>query len=160
LTNQGKRFCDELGHRDYVTGEMWKNGKAPYRLILNAAAAKEIEWHCKHYMGRNLMKKFPNGAALAKEMGVDVKVLEETFNAYNEGAKQNKDPFGKKYFHNLPFTINDEFYASIVTPVLHYTMGGLEITHDSEVLGDKGVIPGLFAAGELCGSPRCQSIGR
>lgn len=24
LDNQGQRFCDELGHRDYVTGQMWK----------------------------------------------------------------------------------------------------------------------------------------
>jgi len=151
LTKEGKRFCDELGHRDYVTGEMWKHNKGPYRLVLNGAASKEIEWHCKHYMGRGLMKRYASGADLAKDMGVSVKVLEETFGAYNEGAKQNKDPFGKKYFHNLPFVVNDEFYVAIVTPVLHYTMGGLEITPDSEVLGKSGVIPGLFAAGELCG---------
>jgi len=84
-------------------------------------------------------------------MGISVQALEKTFNEYNGFAEKKNDPYGKKYFHNLPFTINDEFYASIVTPVLHYTMGGLEITHDSEVLGDKGVIPGLFAAGGLCG---------
>lgn len=27
LDNEGQRFCDELGRRDYVTGEIWKNGK-------------------------------------------------------------------------------------------------------------------------------------
>jgi hypothetical protein len=46
LDANGKRFADELGHRDYVTGLMWKN-KGPYRLVLNSKAAKEIEWHCK-----------------------------------------------------------------------------------------------------------------
>ncbi len=40
----GKRFCDELGRRDYVSGEMFKN-KGPFRLILNAKASTEIEWH-------------------------------------------------------------------------------------------------------------------
>lgn len=30
----GKLFADELGHYDYVTGEMWKN-KGPFPLILN-----------------------------------------------------------------------------------------------------------------------------
>ncbi|RIB14334.1 succinate dehydrogenase/fumarate reductase flavo protein [Gigaspora rosea] len=25
LNGEGKRFCDELNHRDYVTGETWKN---------------------------------------------------------------------------------------------------------------------------------------
>jgi flavocytochrome c len=151
LTSDGKRFCDELGHRDYVTGEMWKFKKAPYRLILNGAASKEIEWHCKHYMGRNLMKKYSSGADLAKDMGISVQVLDETFTKYNEGAKNNSDPFGKKYFHNLPFNVKDEYYVAIVTPVVHYCMGGLEINHESEVLGPQGAIKGLFGAGEVCG---------
>lgn len=46
LTADGVRFADELGHRDYVTGLMWKN-KGPFRLVLNSKAGKEIEWHCK-----------------------------------------------------------------------------------------------------------------
>lgn len=121
---------------------MWKNNKPPYRLVLNSAAGKEIEWHCKHYMGRGLMKKFSNGEALAKEMGIPVSELENTFKKYNEYAKTNKDPFGKKYFHNIPFDINDEFYVSIVTPVVHFCMGGLEINAECEVLGPKGPIPG------------------
>jgi len=151
LTNEGHRFCDELGHRDYVTGEMWKFNKAPYRLILNSAAAKEIEWHCKHYMGRGLMKKFNNGNELAKEMGISPALLDDTFKKYNAGAKDNKDVFGKKYFHNLPFDSKDEFYVSIVTPVIHYCMGGLEINHESEIIGKQGTIKGLFACGESAG---------
>ena len=31
LDNEGQRFCDELGRRDYVTGEMNKNGKVSLR---------------------------------------------------------------------------------------------------------------------------------
>lgn len=27
LDSEGQRFADELGHRDYVTGKMWENGK-------------------------------------------------------------------------------------------------------------------------------------
>jgi succinate dehydrogenase/fumarate reductase flavoprotein subunit len=46
LDGNGNRFADELGHRDYVTGLMWKN-KGPFRLVLNSKAGKEIEWHCK-----------------------------------------------------------------------------------------------------------------
>ena len=61
LDREGHRFCNELGRRDYVTGEMWKRNKGPYRLILNGAASREIEWHCKHYVGRGLMKKFNSG---------------------------------------------------------------------------------------------------
>lgn len=151
LNNQGKRFCDELGHRDYVTGKIWEDNKGPYRLILNSAAGREIEWHCKHYMGRGLMKKFNSGAELAKEIGCPVGNLEATFNAYNEAAKTKKDVFGKKYFQNVPFVLKDEFWVAIITPVLHYTMGGLEINPDCEVQGPKGPITGLFASGELAG---------
>ena len=45
LDKNGKRFANELGRRDYVTGEMWKN-KPPFRLCLNSKAANEIHWHC------------------------------------------------------------------------------------------------------------------
>merc|ERR1712061_282590 len=43
LDADGKRFANELGRRDYVTGEMWKN-KPPFRLCLNKAASDEIMW--------------------------------------------------------------------------------------------------------------------
>lgn len=78
IDRDGNRFVDELQHRDYVTGKMWENGKFPIRLVLNSQSAKEIEWHCKHYVGRGLMKKHQNGQDLAKEMGVDPKVLKKT----------------------------------------------------------------------------------
>jgi len=151
LNNQGKRFCDELGHRDYVTGKIWEDNKGPYRLVLNSAAGREIEWHCKHYVGRGLMKRFNSGAELAKEIGCSVSNLEATFNAYNEAAKTKKDVFGKKYFQNVPFNANDSFWVAIITPVLHYTMGGLEINPEGEVQGPQGSIRGLFASGELAG---------
>jgi succinate dehydrogenase/fumarate reductase flavoprotein subunit len=96
LDNTGKRFVDELQHRDYVTGKMWENKKYPIRLVLNGQASSEIEWHCKHYVGRGLMKKFESGDALAKEMGLDASVLKQTFDDYNTSVRTKKDPFGKK----------------------------------------------------------------
>merc|ERR1711972_38682 len=79
----GKRFANELGRRDYVTGEMWKN-KPPFRLCLNKAASDEIMWHCKHYTGRGVMKFYASGEALAKDMGVPLSVLEETHDEHFE----------------------------------------------------------------------------
>jgi len=150
LNANGERFCDELGRRDYVTGEMWKN-KAPFRLVLNSAASKEIEWHCKHYVGRKLMKFFNNGKELAKEMNVPVEKIEQTFKSYNEYAKSGKDPWGKKYFHNVPLDINDSFHVAIITPVVHYCMGGIKISTKCEVMNKTSAIPGLYAAGEVVG---------
>jgi dTDP-4-dehydrorhamnose reductase len=64
--------------------------KGPFRLVLNGAASKEIEWHCRHYQGRGLMKRFESGAELAKELGVSVQVIEDTFNKYNQAAEKSK----------------------------------------------------------------------
>jgi succinate dehydrogenase/fumarate reductase flavoprotein subunit len=48
--------------------------------------------------------------------------------------------------------MNDIFHVAIMTPVLHYTMGGLEIDPEARVIGTGGKpIPGLFAAGEVAG---------
>jgi len=177
LDANGKRFANELGRRDYVTGEMWKN-KPPFRLCLNKAASEEIIWHCKHYTGRGVMKYYKNGEELAKEMGIDVSVLEETHDGHYQAAKKTeKDPdggswpaypsgkswdepsgktgSGKKFYHNIipgSAVRTEEFYVAIITPVIHYCMGGLEIDCDSAVYGENGnIIPGLYAAGEVAG---------
>jgi cytochrome b involved in lipid metabolism len=140
-----------LGRRDYVSGEMEK-GKGPFRLVLSSASAKEIEWHCKHYQGRGLMKFMKNGAELAKEIGISNDALETTFKKYNECAKKESDEFGTKFFQKVPYTMNDYFYVAIVCPVVHYCMGGLKIAPDGAVLDKKNApIGGLFATGEVCG---------
>merc|ERR1711972_574578 len=61
---------------------------------------------------------------------------------------------GKKFYHNIipgSKVATEPFYVAIITPVIHYCMGGLEITEDAEVVGNKGVIPGLYAADEIAG---------
>jgi flavocytochrome c len=153
LDKNGKRFADELGTREYVTGEMWKAKAGPYRLVLNSKGSNEILWHCKHYVGRGLMKHFKSGKDLAAEMGVSVDTLKSTFEKYNAGAKNKNDEFGKKYFHNMPFDVNDEFHVAIVCPVVHYTMGGVQIAPDASIVKEGGSAPvgGLFAAGEVAG---------
>merc|ERR1712232_124885 len=57
---------------------------------------------------------------------------------------------GKKFYHNIipgSAVKTEPFYVAIITPVIHYCMGGLEVTADAEVIGGRGVIPGLYAAG-------------
>lgn len=150
VDGDGKRFADELGHRDYVTGEMWK-GKGPFRLVLNSKGGKEIEWHCKHYMARGLMKHYKSAQHFANDTGIPCKNLDTTFSTYNEIAKTKKCPFGKKFFQNLPFVSDDQFWVAIVCPVLHFTMGGVQIDDQSRVLGPNGPVPNLIACGEMAG---------
>merc|ERR1712086_413664 len=62
---------------------------------------------------------------------------------------------GKKFYHNqIPGSqvANEEFFVAIITPVIHYCMGGLEVTAEAEVVGpNHAVIGGLYAAGEIAG---------
>jgi len=177
LNKEGIRFANELGRRDYVTGEMWKN-KPPFRLCLNEAASTEIIWHCKHYTGRGVMKYYESGEQLAQDMKIQLSVLEQTHEVHYQAAKkQEKDPdggsypaypsgktwdepsgktgSGKKFFHNfIPGSAvkTQKFYVAIITPVIHYCMGGLEVDIDSLVVDQKGkAMPGLYAAGEVAG---------
>merc|ERR1712139_459523 len=173
----GKRFANELGRRDYVTGEMWKN-KPPFRLCLNKLASDEIIWHCKHYTGRGVMKFYASGKDLAKDMGVPLQTLVDTHQLHYEASvKTAQDPdggswpaypsgkswdepsgktgSGKKFYHNfIPGSQvpTEPFYVAIITPVIHYCMGGLEIDVNSQCMDkNRKPIPGLYAAGEVAG---------
>jgi flavocytochrome c len=168
IDKHGKRIANELGRRDYVSNRMWSN-EGPFRLLLNGKASKEIEWHCKHYKGRGLMKSYDNLEELAKEMGIPSSALAETCKSYNEiavaqekspstgkydayGGGKTHDPWGKKYFHNYPVEMNDAYHVAIITPVVHYCMGGVKITAKAELVGtDSKVIPGVYGAGEING---------
>jgi len=172
----GKRFANELGRRDYVTGEMWKN-KPPFRLCLNKAAGEEIIWHCKHYTGRGVMKFYESGADLAKDMGIPLQTLiDEHDQHYQAAQKTEKDPdggmypaypsgkswdaasgptgSGKKFYHNIipgSAVATEPFYVAIITPVIHYCMGGLQTTVLGECIKDGKALPGLYVAGEAAG---------
>ncbi|RMZ84614.1 hypothetical protein DV737_g1111, partial [Chaetothyriales sp. CBS 132003] len=155
INSDGERFVDELQHRDYVSNKLWeekKKGKWPIRLVLNSKASNVLDFHTRHYAGRGLMKKL-TGAELAKEIGVPASKLDATFKEYNEVASGKKqDKFGKKYFHNGPVEVDDTFYVAVMEPVLHFTMGGIEINDKAEVLnGEKKPFESLYACGELAG---------
>merc|ERR1719217_1792588 len=124
------------------------------------------------------MKFYEGGESFAKEIGVDVSVLVETHQAHYEAArKTEKDPdggswpaypsgkswdecsgktgSGKKFYHNIlpgSAVAAEPFYVAIITPVIHYCMGGLQVTPESECVGPTGRrIDGLYAAGEIAG---------
>lgn len=157
LNAKGERFVDELGTRDYVSGEMEKQVKAgngPIRLVLNDKAEQKLEFHIKHYKQRNLMKTI-SGQELAQEIGCPEKKLEEQFEQYNKAAAgKMEDPFGKKYFPNAPFEFspNKKYHVSFITRVLHFTMGGVKIDDRTRVLHDENkAFKGLYACGEVAG---------
>jgi len=61
---------------------------------------------------------------------------------------------GKKFYHNVipgSQVAKEPFYVAIITPVIHYCMGGSEVNAKGQVVSANGPIPGLYAAGEVAG---------
>merc|ERR1712176_187491 len=141
------------------------------------AASDEIIWHCKHYTGRGVMKYYKTGEDLAKDMGVPLQTLVDAHEGHYQAAKKTeKDPdggswpaypsgkswdepsgktgSGKKFYHNIipgSAVATQPFYVAIITPVIHYCMGGLETTVLGECVTKGKALPGLYVAGEAAG---------
>lgn len=89
---------------------------------------------------------------LAGKIGVDAAGLEATVAAWNGAVEKHDDQaFGRTTGMDRGVT-DAPFFAIHVHPAIHYTMGGIHITPETEVLDTNGhEIPGLYAAGEVSG---------
>ena len=58
------------------------------------------------------MKLYENSAEFCKATGIDSNQLANTYHKYNEGARQGKDEFGKQFFANVPYEMNDKVAVS------------------------------------------------
>uniref|UniRef100_A0A6B2L335 fumarate reductase (NADH) n=1 Tax=Arcella intermedia TaxID=1963864 RepID=A0A6B2L335_9EUKA len=164
LNKEGKRFCNELGTRDYVVQKMleYTNNTnpshqqqlPPFWIVLNQKAGEAAETHVPLYLRKGLLQKVPSLEALGNLMSVDLPALQETLKEYDLAAGLGVDAFGKKNFENGPWVGKEEevFYVGRVTPVVHYCMGGLRIDNQGRVLRESGEkISGLYSVGEAVG---------
>lgn len=103
------------------------------------------------YQSKGLVKQAATLAELASEINVPADKLTATMTAYNDNvAQQANDEFGRTMGrHELN---QAPFYAIHIAPAVHYTMGGLHINTNTQVLDENGnAIAGLLAAGEVAG---------
>lgn len=163
LDLSGKRFCNELATRDSVTDAIMRAGK-PYGgadgkpgpisvyLVLNEQAVQRFSSKILAFYEKcGLVRRFDDGAAFAQHVSVDPSIVAQEFAAYAGAAKQGCDVFGKTTFPVI-FKASQPVYGMLVTPCLHYCMGGLTFDARARVLDAKErPIKGLFAAGEVTG---------
>jgi fumarate reductase flavoprotein subunit len=90
--------------------------------------------------------------ALAQKMNVPADQLKKTLGTWNNAVKNKNDTeFGRTTGMDNDLS-KAPFYAIKVAPGIHYSMGGVKININMEVLNKEGKpIPGLFAAGEVTG---------
>ena len=151
VNKEGERFYDEVGTRDKVSDAENNQTDGQAWLIIDQAmvdASKVIQG----YINNGYTVTGTTYEELADAMSVDAETFAKTMETWNGYVDAKNDPdFGRTSFANK--LENAPYYAIMVQPGIHHTMGGLTIDSSAEVLTgvDGDVIPGLFAAGEVTG---------
>ena len=136
--------------RDVVSAaELKQTDKVGYLFFDNSVrkSLKAIETYIK----KGLVTEGKTPEELAQKLGINADNLKTTLAEYAKFQADKKDAqFGRA---DMPRPLTEApYYAVMVTPAVHHTMGGLRINSEAQVLNKKGnVIPGLFAAGEVTG---------
>jgi len=169
VNSEGHRFVDEMGLRDHVSAEIFKNCK-PLEFVTNSDGTKtkvengpvvsylivttkaaQVFPPFAFYKFKGFATTHSNFDTMANFLNIDADVLWKTMEEYNEYAEKGEDIFGKTYFPDT-FSKDEEYNVLMITPSIHYTMGGLQIDTQTRVYRDleKGdFIENLFAAGEV-----------
>ena len=161
INENGERFCNELGTRDYVTNKIKENcykqntnkiEQYECFLLMNEEMEKEFGKNFYYYKNvKGFILEHENFYELSKNLSINYTKLNITINLYNNAFDKKIDEFNKTVF-SYKFNLNKKIYSMIVTPSIHYTMGGIKINEKGEVLNflDEPIY-GLYAAGEVTG---------
>ncbi len=151
LVNQGgKRFVNELETRDVVSAaELAQEGGYAWTIVDQKMMDASSTYN--GYYTKGYAVKGETVEELAAAMGTDAATLKATLDTWNAAVAAQKDEeFGRMSFANALDTA--PYYAVMVAPGIHHTMGGVKINTAAEVLTEAGeAIPGLYAAGEVTG---------
>lgn len=157
VSSEGTRFTNELDTRDNVTAAINKLPEKSAYLVFDSGVksrAKAIE----QYEKMGFVIQGDTIEALAQEIGVPADQLTTTLDTWNNAVKNKEDAeFGRTTAMDNDLS-GAPYYAIKIAPGIHYTMGGVKINTNTEVLNKDGQpIPGLFAAGELTGGLHGQN---
>ncbi|KAI5951900.1 OSM1 [Candida jiufengensis] len=169
--HNGERFINELETRDVVTDSVLKhcnvscdsNGLAMEKdtyisvLVISEEDYAKANSHIDFYVYQKLLQKgtFEQLYDLLKKINPNLdlsyKELIEKFTYIDELVSGSKtDSLGRKSFGNK-FS-NKPIYFGLTTPVLHYSMGGIEIDKNSRAIKKNGeIFENLYAVGEVSG---------
>lgn len=155
-TRTGERFCNELADRkartEAIMSNVDENGKPVYPVCFTDSKGVAKAQTLHNGLKYGVIWKFDTVKALAEHFHMPVDKLEAQVKAWNQYVSQGKDEqFGRPLALAIPLD-KPPFYAVHVWPKAHYSMGGVGITPNAEVVNVEGkVIPGLYAAGEVTG---------
>ncbi|KAI0521208.1 FAD binding domain-containing protein [Xylaria bambusicola] len=158
LSADGRRFVNEMERRDVTSDAIMALPRSQdegvrqwdVTLLLDPGAAEAAGSHLGFYLFKGLMQK-------TKVKDLPPAVI-EAVDRYAAAVAAGKDQdFGRETFGHwrLPAgeaNREEEVAVGTVTPVTHFTMGGVAFNTKAQVLGQKGVpVEGVWAAGEITG---------
>ena len=161
LNTDGKRFVNELGRRDELARAALAQPGHKF-FILATSDANKIDKEGRNQYGikvADLIKSKKVFEAntwdeLAEKAGINKENMKKTIADWDAFCRNPvNDPFGRVSCDSgVRLDGKGPFYATVFTPSVHHTMGGVQINGKAQVLDTKGtVIPGLYAAGEVTG---------
>ena len=153
LNKNGVRFTNENGTRDVVSAAVNEQPESYAWLVTDEKVAAKSNV-IKKYVSKGYMIKCDTFADLAKLIGVEEAVIQETLDTWHTACETGEDTeFGRANpDKNKTFVSELPLYAVKISPGIHHCMGGVVINTNAEVLDTEGnVIPGLYAAGEVTG---------
>lgn len=155
----GKRFVNELERRDVLSERIMAmtpvggNGETrqwDVTILLDPGASEAAASHMGFYTFKGLMQK-------KKIRELDETVIQSLDEYAGIVAGEKSDPLGRPSFGHWRLKAgeqnrDEEVFVGKITPVVHFTMGGVAFNDGAQVLGgDGGAIGGLWAAGEVTG---------
>lgn len=148
----GLRFVNETGNRKVRSDAIVKTGHPAVLCVSQDNVGHVPPFALEKGLQNGVVKAFDSAEALADFHKIPKDAFMKTLGEWNAAIEAKKDPkFNAKIFDDTKKNAG-KFYSVRLWPRVHYTMGGLAITPKAEVLGnDLKPIPGLFAAGEICG---------
>lgn len=157
VSSEGTRFTNELDTRDKVTASINTLPEKAATLVFDSGVKSRVK-AVEQYDKMGFVIQADSIEALAKEIGVPEDKLATTLDTWNSAVKNKKDAeFGRTTGMDNDLSTGP-FYAIKIAPGIHYTMGGVKINTNTEVLNKDGeAIPGLFAAGEVTGGLHGQN---
>lgn len=156
VNEEGKRFVDEKETRDNIAlATINQTNSTAYELI-SQSVIEELGLNDEY--ADELYRGIDQGVIVmgtleecAAHFNLDAQTLRSTIIHYNQMARNGKDLDFNRTQQLTPLDDGPYLMFSSVVSV-HYTMGGVEINKNAEVINLQGeVIEGLYAAGEVTG---------
>ena len=153
VNSRGARFIrEDAGRDDLSKAILAQPGSLTYTVLDDDFSLyKEDRDYLDGLVLMGLVVKADTLPELAEALGFDRELFLGAVSRYNEGVRRGNDAdFGRRVLLNE--IDRPPFYATARKPTVHYTLGGVEIDGQARVLNTQGgVIPNLFAAGEVTG---------